>query len=597
MMPGPIYKPVRPHSREIRILVLCPSRRSNGRLKCQLIHIDLDALADAPFEHFEAVSYTWGDVSDRVRIELNRREFSITKNLHALLKRLRAKRTRGYYWVDAICINQENTLERAQQVQLMKAIYETAVQVLVWLGPSGDDGDIAMDLIDEITDADEVDHALDTDEARIERMVVLLQKSLSDSKNNGKWQALAKLFHRPWWKRVWIRQEIGVASEIIVLCGDDRRIPWSTVISAIEYINHVANLFEPFVRSLGGQTSGYSDAIVLDSLREEIKDEGFIDEETLFFYGRGCEATDFRDRIFGLVGLADQQTQDTIVPDYELPGRDVFIMATKYLLTRRDSLDSLSASQGCLGQHDLPSWVIDFSADWPQTLLRFKEHQEDLYRAAATVRPSISFSEQSSSELLHAKGLLIGSITDNSLGYEEEDDDIYCKHVLTTSRVELFKMWWKNRQFATPGRDIEEIMQPWFRTIIVDQDNLGNRASDTYIKDMFPIKEWQDPLSDMNFNVIDEKCEDFCISIPLVSNHAFNRHLFLIDSGLLGLGPRGLTKGDFVCLLYGCGVPMVLRPASNGAYSIVGEAYVHSLMDGEAVESCHQFTERVFTIV
>jgi hypothetical protein len=180
-MPGPIYKPVDEGKREIRILILRPARRSNSRLKCELIHVDLDTLEDAPFGYYEAVSYTWGDATGRLRIELNGHDFTITRNLHGLLKRLRAKRTRGYYWVDAICINQENIPERGQQVQLMKAIYESAEQVLVWLGPSSDDSDLAMDLIDEITDADEVDQALkDYPDAQMERAVAQLHNSLAD---------------------------------------------------------------------------------------------------------------------------------------------------------------------------------------------------------------------------------------------------------------------------------------------------------------------------------------------------------------------------------------------------------------------------------
>ena len=103
-MPKTLYKPLGPQTREIRILVLRPASRRSSRLKCELIHIDLDALNDAPFKYYEAVSYTWGDMTDTKRIELSGCDFHVTKNLDALLRRLRDKRTRGYYWVDAICI-------------------------------------------------------------------------------------------------------------------------------------------------------------------------------------------------------------------------------------------------------------------------------------------------------------------------------------------------------------------------------------------------------------------------------------------------------------------------------------------------------------
>jgi len=56
-----------------------------------------------------------------------------------------------------------------------------------------------------------------------------------------------------------------------------------------------------------------------------------------------------------------------------------------------------------------------------------------------------------------------------------------------------------------------------------------------------------------------------------------------------GLGPEGCEVGDIVCILYGCSVPAVLkraqRPRVDGLYEVVGEAYVHGIMDGELMES------------
>lgn len=357
-MPGPIYDPIDVHKREIRILILLPSRRSNSSLKCELLHVDLDALEDAPFNYYEAVSYTWGDATDRVRIKLNGHNCFITKNLHGLLTRLRAKKTPGYYWVDAVCIDQENIPERGQQVQLMKAIYETAEQVLVWLGPSSEDSDVAMDFVDEMTDAERNDEGImpddDDEDAAIERNVAWLRASLADPKSARKWRALARLFLRPWWKRVWIRQEVAVASDVQVLCGNDRLQPWPTLVMAAEYVERVGEMFEPFVRDVGRycadrkwenggeggyQVSGFYEVIKLDSLRESLRDRGSADEELLFIQSRSCDATDPRDRIFGLVGLADQEAREAIVPDYTLSSQDVFIMATKRLLTRSGKVD------------------------------------------------------------------------------------------------------------------------------------------------------------------------------------------------------------------------------------------------------------------
>jgi hypothetical protein len=325
-------------------------------------------------------------MSNTKPIDLDGHSFSVTRNLHGLLRRLRSKRTRGYYWVDAICINQQDITERGQQVQLMKAIYELAEQVLVWLGPASADSDIAMDLIDEITDADSDSDSIASETMVIERWSAQLQTSLKNPDDQHRWRALASLFDRPWWRRAWIRQEVAVASGVIVLCGNDRILRWATLIQAMEAIDRVAADFEPFIKSLGGQSSGYQQAIQVDIFRESIKEEGCVrDEEYLLLHGRQCEATNPRDRVFALIGLASAQAQAAIVPDYEFSEPDVFRMATKYLITSRNNLDVLSHCGLGRTSETFPSWVVDLRADWSELPLRFREDQEKLYDSAISV--------------------------------------------------------------------------------------------------------------------------------------------------------------------------------------------------------------------
>lgn len=60
------------------------------------------------------------------------------------------------------------------------------------------------------------------------------------------------------------------------------------------------------------------------------------------------------------------------------------------------------------------------------------------------------------------------------------------------------------------------------------------------------------------------------------------RHLF-------GLGPRRAEKGDLICILFGCSVPVILRRhESNSCYELIGECYVHGKMEGEAFAGMDQ---------
>lgn len=73
---------------------------------------DLDDLDAAHFHFYEALSYTWGDVTGKDEIVLDNKSFWITRSLAPALRHLRAYRPKHniitFIWVDAICINQEN---------------------------------------------------------------------------------------------------------------------------------------------------------------------------------------------------------------------------------------------------------------------------------------------------------------------------------------------------------------------------------------------------------------------------------------------------------------------------------------------------------
>lgn len=81
----------------------------------------------------------------------------------------------------------------------------------------------------------------------------------------------------------------------------------------------------------------------------------------------------------------------------------------------------------------------------------------------------------------------------------------------------------------------------------------------------------------------------------------WNRRLFALESataggtdaiplpGKVGLGPRDTRQSDCACVLMGCSVPVILREVPNiernGVFELVGECYIHGMMDGEALGS------------
>jgi hypothetical protein len=67
----------------------------------------------------------------------------------------------------------------------------------------------------------------------------------------------------------------------------------------------------------------------------------------------------------------------------------------------------------------------------------------------------------------------------------------------------------------------------------------------------------------------------------------WNRRLFRTSEDHMGLGPESMETGDPVCIISGARTPFVIRKYSEGGdkeYRLVGEAYVHGMMQGEALK-------------
>jgi hypothetical protein len=86
-------------------------------------------LSDAP--PFTALSYTWGPVSPTFNILVNSQPISIRKGLFRFLQAYDGDK---YLWIDQICIDQSNVLERNHQVGMMSSIYTQCRSVIIWLG-------------------------------------------------------------------------------------------------------------------------------------------------------------------------------------------------------------------------------------------------------------------------------------------------------------------------------------------------------------------------------------------------------------------------------------------------------------------------------
>ena len=122
-------------------------------------------------------------------------------------------RFKGYFWIDAICINQRDVLENGVQVALMRRIYEEAAGTIVWLGPADERTLLAKGAIALI-------YREASDWWLTMAMNLHWETSINDPQISAKFDALNALLMRMRFRRIWIIQEVARAKEVQVFCGE-----------------------------------------------------------------------------------------------------------------------------------------------------------------------------------------------------------------------------------------------------------------------------------------------------------------------------------------------------------------------------------------
>jgi Heterokaryon incompatibility protein (HET) len=127
------------HSTSIRILRLKQGSLGSA-LECSLHIVDLE---DKP--SYDALSYIWQLEKDEWRrhprqkhgrsrtIICNGKELLVLANLFNALLNLRKHGDDLALWIDALCINQGDIVERNNQVGMMNTVFAGALRVIFWL--------------------------------------------------------------------------------------------------------------------------------------------------------------------------------------------------------------------------------------------------------------------------------------------------------------------------------------------------------------------------------------------------------------------------------------------------------------------------------
>ncbi|KAK1248162.1 hypothetical protein MKX08_006382 [Trichoderma sp. CBMAI-0020] len=275
---------------DFRLIELAPSAESEI-IECRLRSYSLDG--DCPA--YIALSYAWGqNVRDKT-ISLNGTRFSVGNNLWWFLYHMRLRKAYVNFWIDAICIDQSNVMERNHQVQIMRKIYSNAKSVSVWLGKSdaSSDSDIAME------------HLATRTPCQAGKFNVDNFWSLRQAK------AILAFCEMNYWRRMWIIQEIMFAKQVIIYCGS-KRIDWNTFEQLVKDLQAASDIGREH-RTPCASSILASPAIVIAKAKAAWG--GNLQPlTTLLQLYRDHEATNILDKVYALHGLAKDSSD--IAVDY-----------------------------------------------------------------------------------------------------------------------------------------------------------------------------------------------------------------------------------------------------------------------------------------
>lgn len=626
-----LYKPLVGQD-SFRILIIEPATSIDEDLRTRLITASLNSSPP-----YEAISYTWGDLSDTVPLNCNGAIVSIPRNLESGLKRLRLSTRPRYVWADSVCTNQKDVPERSQQVSIMSQIYQTAERVLVWLGV--DEHDQAYEAFSSVC---RIVRAWRPAGNRLKFSTYANFFYPADPEafrfvlgaiDRPSWEALRSMFEVNYFRRFWIIQELALGSSAVVLWGK-HHISWDLI-----------GICSAWILTSGWNLTGYGAPItaaynafliyVLPIAEwSGISTFSKLDLSVMLGATMGrFDSTDARDRIYALLGMPlsgnNPGIEPLMEPDYGTDVRSVYTHSARRILEHDRHLRMLSVVQhGPEIDLSYPTWVPRWDQPFHAEPIALREELGYYANGGELFCPSAdTFS--SNGECLIVTGLLCHTIAEVSVQLEKGrmcpcamDQPSHEKAMINiftelntegnqyrtswNTNLERFTLFSSSKpeeqarliatnsflvavSTAVPGkygmRDFTESLHGER----AQADHLGEfllywrersswQAAELQHKCISPF--WE-PLEESRR--MSDKERALCSMNTLVG-----RRIFLSQDGIEGLGPAATRPGDVVAVLFGGLVPFVLRPfegpQGEKSWRLVGECFVPSLMQGEAVE-------------
>lgn len=585
------YLPLESNSTNSFRIVTLLSGQGKSTLSCSLSHEDWRH----PSQSYEAVSYFWGSPLRTKPILVDGKALQITSNLESALRHFRDEENgkSRRLWVDAICINQADRQERGQQVRQMFHIYNRASRVNVWLGDGTAGSDKAMIFMNNTLapcfvsvgfscmneDANLKSKFWEEWDAGKDVKCLKAIDHLITPKHAKTWSEIADLFCRPWWSRAWCVQELLSAQKVTVLCGM-LSVPWPLLDVTIQMMlrnTEIENLYVKKKQAVFHDAVEDAHAFAYERSHRLLDGVQHSDFAMLLQITRYRDCQDPRDKVFSVLSLLSDGLQAAICPDYSQSVQTVYTRAVMSYIQHLHDLQILSSCcwRKQTGIPNLPSWVPDWATAYEMSYMGgFSAEETDYnYTASGKTKAIASFSDDL--RTLTVSGLYIDTVIHNRLQDTNEEFEYWLEQGPNGDQPScswnIFKIaskLEKTKQAVITRKDDSSVLDALFCTLIIDRHPiLGKRRQSLRLAKQHN-KLWPQPVDDY---------------LGLVQLWSQQRTLIYSTGGYIGLAPSSTLPGDKICVLYGCHAPIMLRPRGDGSHTLIGDAYIHALMDGEAV--------------
>ncbi|KAK3385781.1 heterokaryon incompatibility protein-domain-containing protein [Podospora didyma] len=588
------------------------------------VHFTLHVADLDEYPEYEAISYCWGDPAATSTVYCQGHPIEVTNSLSSGLKRLRRSDGIRILWADAICINQYDIPERNRQVMLMSRIYAQPSKVLVWLG----DDTTGLEGLDEcLKGAHEVlpeevfdPHVLATNSRKVFLENSIKRKENKPNFSDHDWTPFNNLLCRPWFDRRWIIQEVslsGAAVPTLIICGDVElmwndlasvayRLAAYSIVPLISGLS-VINYYAPYMASFfaeGARPVHMLSAVTMTYLLKQYRLEANLVDAVIATPLFKC--SDPRDHLYSLLSLSPRSSG--LVADYSLSVEEVCMNFATATISRDKDLRVLSLAPHTAfmpggmepKRLDLPSWVPDLTCQGGINPLVSYTIREQLFHAGGRgteeeEQPVIRVADDG--RILHLRGRIVDKIAAKAICSIDipfpTDEDILPK----TGWGARLKM--RQRNLFQNCRDVaadgdwagkgKELEAAFSEAVLCGMTGMRDPLPQDVVDAVPYYVSYVFDYFDPDWKLTDELRDKLLTYGALIETSLMGvsegRCFCKTESGRMGQAPALARVGDVFCVVLGAEVPYVLRPhpEKEGTYTLLGDAYLRGVMQGEAL--------------